>query len=216
MVCYSTAISCVDSLTLSHFQLERRTAPVSILPSMAQKAKLSLLETAEQIHRETTALVARLQAHSIEEPSFEPTCTTQLWANDSSSLETTRNKAVNLSRSLAQALDGPKRYLWEFVGGAHYSQAALSTVLEFKVLEEIPFEGDANVSDLAQKSGLDENKLLRLLRMITCDHVVNEVSAGTFRHTAISALLVRDKHTRALMEMQYVTFLPRTFSLESP
>ncbi|KAK0513795.1 hypothetical protein JMJ35_003517 [Cladonia borealis] len=169
---------------------------------MEDSANSGLLATAKQIHNETALLVQQLQLVSIEEPSAEPNCATALWETHNSSIKAASNRIVALSRSLAQTIDGPKRYLWEFVGGAHYTTASLATILEFSVLEKIPLDGEAHVSHLAQACGLGEDKLLRLLRMIACDKVVYETRDSYFRHSSISAVLVTDKYTRALMEMQ--------------
>lgn len=171
---------------------------------MSKDQNEGLLAMAQQIHSKTALLVQQIKSCGISEPSLTPSCTSQLWKGEESSIEATRNQIVVLSKDLAQSLDGPKRYLWDFVGEATYTSAAMATILEFDVLESIPVDGQAHVSHLAHEAGIDEQRLLRLLRVLACDHVVHEVHESCFRHTAISVLLVSDKHTRALMEMQYV------------
>lgn len=185
-------------------QLIQRKEPPSNMAydSMIENQDSSLLTIAERIHSKTALLVQQLKSYGISEPSLSPSCTDQSWGSDNFSLEAASDQIAALSRKLALTLDGPKRYLWEFVGGAHYGNAAMATILEFRVLESVPLDGEAHISQLSSESGLDENKLLRLLRVLACDHVIYEVRESCFRHTAISALLLTDKHTRALMEMQ--------------
>ena len=174
---------------------------------MASSEQTGLLRLAKQLQEESAKLVSLIESANIEEPSLKPFCTTSLWQEPLPELENSRNRVVSLSRRIAQVADGPDRYLWEFVGGAHYSNAALAVLLDFNVFEQIPLDGSASTPELAQKSGLAEEKLLRLLRVVACDHIVFEIREKTFAQSAISARLLQDKMTRALMQVQYVSLL---------
>jgi hypothetical protein len=174
---------------------------------MASSAQSGLLGLAKQLQEESVKLVSLIESADIEEPSLKPSCTTNLWQEPLPELEKSRNRVVSLSKLIAQVADGPERYLWEFVGGAHYSNAALAVLLDFNILEQIPLDDSASTPELAQKSGLAEDKVLRLLRVVACHHIVFEIKEKTFAHSAISARLIQDKATRALMQVQYVSLL---------
>lgn len=174
---------------------------------MASSAQPCLLELTKQLQDESAKLVSLIESSDIQEPSLKPSCTTTLWQEPLSKLEKSRNRVVLLSRLIAQVADGPQRYLWECVGGVHYTNAALAVLLDFNILKQIPLDGSATTPELAQKSGLAEDKVLRLLRVIACDHIVFEIEEKTFAHSAISARLIRDEALRALMQVQYVSLL---------
>lgn len=174
---------------------------------MVSSEHSGLLGLAKQLQEESVRLVSLIESANIEEPSLKPSCTTNLWQEPLPELEKSRNRVVSLSRLIAQVADGPERYLWEFVGGVHYSNAALAVLLDFNILEQIPLDDSASTPELSQRSGLAEEKILRLLRVVACDHIVFEVKEKTFSHSAISARLLQDKTTRALMQVQYVSLL---------
>lgn len=66
-------------------------------------------------------------------------------------------------------------------------------------------DGKVHVSLLASQSGLLEKKLLSVLRLISCEGILDEVSEGVFGHTTISEELVRDEKFKAFIGFQYVS-----------
>jgi hypothetical protein len=170
-------------------------------------AESNLLSIAENIKHQTAALIQQLKSNSFTEPSLDAGCTTELWTTDRLELIASKNSIVALNKELIRLIGGPKSVLWDV--GIHYDFAALDVILEFDVLENLPIDGEVHVSQLAEQSGLDEDKLLRLLRLLSCEQVVEEVSIAVFRHTAISMFLVKDKAMKALVGMQYVPLSQR-------
>ena len=163
----------------------------------------TMLALAEEIFGQTYLLVKQLKQNSITEPSLAVGASTKLWSSDSKDINTARTNICGLIKLLTKLLSGPHGFLHEYVS-TNWEYGALYTVLEFNILEKVPLDGEAHVSELAVQSGLPENKLLSILRLISCEHILDEVSEGVFRHTAVSEELVKDRKFKAFIGFQYV------------
>lgn len=105
---------------------------------------------------------------------------------------------------LVRLLQDPHEILHEFVA-SNWELGALYTVLQFNVLEQIPRDGSAHIVTLAGESGLPEDKLLRILRLLACKQITVEVDPGYFKHTPVSRELVDDTKLKAFVQFQYVS-----------
>ena len=159
----------------------------------------SLLGLAEQISDQAYLLTHLLKADGRVEPSHAEEKQTPHLAQISKAQE----NVLGLTKKLTRLLQGPRGFLHEYIGPS-WEQGALYAVLEFNVLEKIPLDGEAHVSDLAAQSNIIEDKLLKILRLIACEQIVEETTEGTFRHTDISRELVNDKGFKAFIGFQYV------------
>ncbi len=164
----------------------------------------SMLGLAEEIFGQTYLLTKHLKGNAIAEPSLAVGDSTELWSSSSQEIATARTSIFGLTKQLTKLLYGPHGFLHEYVS-SNWEYGALYTVLEFDILEKIPLDGQVHVSELAEQSGLPENKLLRILRLTSCEQILDEVSEGVFRHTAISEELVKDKKFKAFIGFQYVS-----------
>jgi hypothetical protein len=163
----------------------------------------TMLTLAEEIFGQTYLLIRHLKQNAILEPSLAVGASTELWSSDSKEIDTARTNIVGLTKQLTKLLYGPHGFLHEYVS-SNWEYGALYTVLEFNILEKIPLDGEAHVSELAVQSGLPKNKLLSILRLTSCEQILDEVSEGVFRHTAISEELVKDRKFKAFIGFQYV------------
>ena len=164
----------------------------------------TLLPLAEEIFGQTYLLVKHLKGKGIAEPSLAVGASTELWSSHSEEIDAARTSIFDLTKQLTKLLYGPHGFLHEYVS-SNWEYGALYTVLEFNILEKIPLDGQAHVSQLAAQSDLPENKLLRILRLISCEQILDEISEGVFHHTAISEELVKDKKFKAFIGFQYVS-----------
>ena len=161
----------------------------------------NMLALAQEIFGQTYLLEKHLKEESITEPSLAVGASTELWSSPSKEIATARTSIFGLTKQLTKLLYGPHGFLHEYVS-SNWEYGALYTLLEFDLLEAI--DGQAHVSELAKQSGIPENKLLRILRLTSCEQILDEVSEGVFRHTAISEELVKDKNFKAFIGFQYV------------
>lgn len=159
----------------------------------------SLLGLAEQISGQAYLLTHLLKADGLVEPAHAAEKRT----SHSEEISKTQENILGLTKKLTRLLQGPRGFLHEYIGPS-WEHGALYAVLEFDVLEKIPLDGEAHVSELAAQSKIIEDKLLKILRLIACENIVEETTDGTFRHTNISKELVNDKEFKAFIAFQYV------------
>ncbi|KAI9652383.1 MAG: hypothetical protein M1831_006861 [Alyxoria varia] len=161
----------------------------------------SLLTLAEELFGQTYLLTRQLKEASQPEPSLSPGAShTALWSEDSE-FEQARSRIFGLTKELTKLLHGPHSYLHELIS-SNWELGALYTVLEHGLLEAIPLDGEANLSQLAEKSGIPERKLQNILRLVSCEGILEESSNGVFRHTAISEELVTDQKFKSFVGFQ--------------
>ena len=159
----------------------------------------SLLGLAEQLSGQAYLLTHLLKTDGLVEPSDAADKTTPHTAE----ISKTRENILGLSKKLTRFLQGPRGFLHEYIG-PNWEHGALYAVLEFDVLEKIPLDGEAHVSKLATQSKIMEDKLLKPLRLIACEEIVEETAEGMLRHTDISRELVNDAGFKAFVGFQYV------------
>ena len=172
---------------------------------MAQASdSTTMLALAEKILGQVYRLDDHLKQNSISQPCLAVGASTGLWSSHSTDIESARSSIFGLTKQLTKLLVGPHEFLHEYVS-SNWEHGALYTLLEFNILEKIPLDGKVHVSLLASQSGLPEKKLLSVLRLISCEGILDEVSEGVFSHTAISEELVRDEKFKAFIGFQYVS-----------
>ncbi|KAM0432845.1 hypothetical protein ACHAPT_004547 [Fusarium lateritium] len=118
-----------------------------------------------------------------------------------SEIEKSQSKLLGLIQKLSTTLRGPQDFLHEFVA-SNWDKGALHCLLERRVLEEIPLDGEATLVELSDKTGIPSDKLLPLLRLAACDQILVESSEHAFRHGPISRELVQDPGLRAFIGFQ--------------
>jgi hypothetical protein len=168
---------------------------------MTQGNDSTMLALAEEIFGQTYLLEKIIKENGLKEPSLAVGASSELWSSHSQEIATAKTSIFGLTKLLTKLLYGPHGFLHEYVS-SNWEYGALYTVLEFGILEMIPLDGQVPVSQLASKSGIPENKLLRILRLTSCEHILDEVSEGVFGHTAISEELVKDKKFKAFIGFQ--------------
>jgi hypothetical protein len=168
-----------------------------------------LVSIASQILSHTTQISERLSKDSITAPSLQIGATSDLWNTHDPEIEALRSNILGLSQRLEKLLEGPHGFLHEYVSPS-WEHGALYTLLEFNVLHMIPLEDGASVSaeELAKKSNLPYEKLLRICRLVATAGILEENKEGHFSHTVISETLVRDEGFKSWVHFQYVLFLP--------
>ena len=172
---------------------------------MAQAAQsTTMLTLAKNLLVQVSHLDNHLNQKSFSQPSLEVGASTELWSSHSTELESARNSIIGLTKLLTKLLLGPHEFLHEYVS-SNWDHGALYVLLEFGILERIPMNGKVHVSQLASQANLPEKKLLSILRVMSCEGILDEVSECVFGHTAISEELVRDDKFKAWVGFQYVS-----------
>jgi hypothetical protein len=172
---------------------------------MACECRSVTLKLAMDIQRRTANLVQEMQDRHFTEPSLQVGAKSELWEHSTPEVAKMKTEIIGLSRDLTKLLLGPRGFLHDLVS-PNWDLGALYTILEFDILEKIPLGGKVPIDQLAQQSGIPEDKLLRILRLAACEQILEEPSEGVFQHTAISEALVKDENFKAFIGFQYDSY----------
>ena len=157
-------------------------------------------------------LVKGIRENKVQEPSFDELGSPAFWLLQDEEIESTKQKIMDMTAGLHSLVSGPYAAL-RWLSATHFSSAAVRVVLEFDVLKHIPKGSPVSASDLARKSGLGEDKLLRILRLITTHAITAEVPGVKFKHTAFSIRLVEEPSFAAQVLMQSVNSMTLIMSI---
>lgn len=162
------------------------------------------LQLAEELHRLADFLASNAIQDREKEPSLAPDSSSALWTNSTPSVVTAKSAFKEALSEIDILVNGPLDYIRDWLG-AHIDLASLHTMLDFKVIDAIPMKGSISLSALASKTGLNQQKLGRMLRLLACQRFTTEVADDEFSHTVVSATLVQDPELRAQFETQSVS-----------
>ncbi|KAF1850335.1 O-methyltransferas-like protein [Cucurbitaria berberidis CBS 394.84] len=169
---------------------------------MAAKQQSTLLELATTVQQLTTQIVNDLSTKEVKEPTFETDSETIPETPEQIDLRARLNDAA---RDLLRLVNGPRNDARTFVCYL-FDLAAWQVALEFNFFEAIPETESATVKQIAEKAGLDEDRVGRFLRMLATDRVFEEVEKDVFKHTSRSALYLKEKQWRDVMHYQLDEF----------
>ena len=168
---------------------------------MTIEQQSTLLELATEVQQLTTQIVSDLTTKKIREPTFETDSETIPETPEQIDLRARLNDAA---RDLLRLVNGPRNDARTFVCYL-YDLAAWQVACEFKFFEAIPETGSVHIEEIAKKTGVDEDRVGRFLRMLATDRVFEEVDKDVFKHTSRSVLYLKDKQWRDVMHYQYGT-----------
>ncbi|KAF1941681.1 S-adenosyl-L-methionine-dependent methyltransferase [Clathrospora elynae] len=169
---------------------------------MRAEHQSTLLGLATEVQQLTTQIVNDLTAKNISEPSFKTDSETVPENPEQIDLRARLNDAA---RDLLRLVNGPRNDARTFVCYL-YDLAAWQVACEFNFFEAIPEDGVASIKEIAEKAGMDEDRVGRFLRMLASDRVFEEVEKDMFKHTSRSVLYLKDKQWRDVMHYQLDEF----------
>jgi hypothetical protein len=176
-------------------------------------AELSIASLSHQISELSSQISSYISASAQSEPNFSPSSTSVPTTPEYESLRASLNDAA---LDLLRLVNGPKSTLRTFCF-SHYDLSALQVAVDRGFFRHVPLpvgfpgkeiegrEDDGiDVAKIAEKAEMDEDRTARLLRLLTTHRTFEEVGGGSgrFRHTAMSAVMARDKDFHALVHMQ--------------
>ncbi|ETS86664.1 hypothetical protein PFICI_00492 [Pestalotiopsis fici W106-1] len=153
----------------------------------------SILELAENILEQTKGITKYLQANNLAAPTFsvnssDPPATEQYQALQSSLRESLED--------LQRLIDGPRRFLRSFAAYT-YDLASMQIALDFEFFTLVPAEGEISLKSLAEKAGLDLDRVSRTIRMLITLRFFQEDTPGFISHSSSSIVLHKDEELRA-------------------
>ncbi|KAF2259438.1 S-adenosyl-L-methionine-dependent methyltransferase [Lojkania enalia] len=165
---------------------------------MGLAGQSELLRLSQTVLQATSAIVRHLQETNQEEPSFHQN--SPVIQNDDT-IEATRILLNDAAHSLLRLVNGPVNEFRSFFM-TQYDLAAYQVALEFELFRNVPLNGKINLSELAQKAGIDKDRCGRVVKHLATQHVFNEIQSDIFEHSATSALIARDPSIEALLLSQ--------------
>ncbi|KAG8163799.1 hypothetical protein KVR01_007096 [Diaporthe batatas] len=171
----------------------------------------NLLELGEQVSRLTQKIAQDLQGRGQTIPSISDTLIdgTGPVGDAESAL-----KLAEAARELVALALGPHQTLG-LMGLAVHDASSLGVIAEFDIARLVPLGGAATFADLSRKTGIDEDRLTRILRHATTNHIFTEPTPGSIAHTALSAHLHTSPATVAFQRTLATVFNPANACLPS-
>ncbi|KAI0898699.1 O-methyltransferase [Annulohypoxylon nitens] len=171
-----------------------------------------IIDLANGILKDTEKLLQYFQSNGYPLPTFTV-------GSASRTPETEEYAAIQESllaslKDLQYLIEGPKQTISTFLR-LHHDLGAFQVAFEFDFFRLIPSEGDINLAQLAQKAGLDEDIVCRLLRMLTTNRIFAENKPGHFSHTPLSILFNQDEEIRCIGEYVMDEFFPASAKFSS-
>ena len=96
---------------------------------------------------------------------------------------------------------GPSKWLRTFMCTTHVL-GAWQTALRFKLFTIVPLDKAVSARDMAAVAKMDEDRLGRIMKMLTTQRCFHEVEKDVFQHTALSAFVARNKDIEAIVAFQ--------------
>ncbi|KAI0415687.1 S-adenosyl-L-methionine-dependent methyltransferase [Xylaria grammica] len=147
----------------------------------------SLEQLSSIVSRNAAALSRKLEAQSISSPTVRDIHSPNLSNIDA----TAATELANAARELQALVQSPGEQL-NLLSCSYYDTISVGILLEFNIPELVPLEGGISLSELAEKVGLLEDKLARIVRYAITNFVFHEPEPNYIKHTPLSAALARD------------------------
>ncbi|POS80295.1 hypothetical protein DHEL01_v201311 [Diaporthe helianthi] len=170
----------------------------------------NLLELGEEISGLTQKIAQDLQTQGQTIPSINDTSSptgTGLAVDAGSAL-----KLAEAARELEALVLGPHQALG-LMGLSVHDASSLGVIAEFDIARLVPIDGSATFAELSAQTGIDEDRLTRILRYATTNYIFREQPPGHIRHTTLSAHLARLPATVAFQRVLATVFNPANASL---
>ncbi|KAF1950440.1 S-adenosyl-L-methionine-dependent methyltransferase [Byssothecium circinans] len=158
----------------------------------------SLLQLAEQLQSLTASVVSHLKQQNHPEPNFTPQSHP---VPDDATYQTLRDSINDAAYDLVFLVNGPKMH------GRHLAcqpndLAAHDTAFSFDFFNAFPVDGTITLSELSQKTGIDEGRAGRILRLLCARRWFTEVEKNTFAHTSVTAMIAQEPEIRSAFAYQ--------------
>ncbi|KAH7380633.1 putative O-methyltransferase [Pyrenochaeta sp. MPI-SDFR-AT-0127] len=175
---------------------------MSDLRTATQHSRIALL--ARTIAAQTQVIDTHIQANGLPEPSFEPDAPKEPIRNATPEVDKAKIAVLEAAIELRQLLEGPVKALLP-----ESNFAPLAAIYRFNIASFVPKTGTISFDDLANKCGLLEHDVKRILRYVAVHHrVFHEPNPGFIAHTAASRLLSESDQVSDIMGLTFAECWP--------
>lgn len=160
---------------------------------MASDGQSELLRLAQEVHNLTSSLVTHLSQSNLPEPNFTPSSPE---IPHSSTYKALRAQLNDAASDLLLLVNGPRIEACRFVC-SHNDLGAYQLAFEFDLIRKIPQEGSISLAELSGQTGVDEDRLGRILHLLCSRRLFAEPEPNRFAHTSMTVIYARDENVRA-------------------
>lgn len=136
----------------------------------------SISDLSQAIAHHTNLLNKYFADHNLPAPTFAANAPVDY--NIPPELEQSRNVVIAATQELHDVLLGPRELLFAHT---HNLLLPLHFIHEYKIAKLVPVEGSVGYEELAEKVGLDADRVRRILRLGIARRVFMELEEGTSR-----------------------------------
>lgn len=173
-----------------------------------------LRETSCRISTQATALADYLTVNKLSEPSFSTEESQSFLSTNNAELQTIRTSLIEACQTLLDLVTGPEDSLKFNVPVSIQFNSALAVAVRFDFAENVPTASGSSIAfvEMARKTKLHLDRVIRVLRLLITYHVFDEPQNGYVCHTAASRMLL-NPGTKAWLGHQFEEMLPASASL---
>jgi len=157
----------------------------------AKPSTSTLIELAATITRETEKLDKYMRDNGLPPVSFDISSPPN-FPKLSDEAKRSRDIVMQATKDLSELVTGPTESV-RWMSWDHNNSLSLHAIYHFKIAQSFPVDGTATFGQIAEKVGLDEVNVTRLLRHAMTNRIFKEVEDGVVAHTPKSRVLAEDK-----------------------
>ncbi|KAF2968554.1 hypothetical protein GQX73_g5048 [Xylaria multiplex] len=152
----------------------------------------SVLSLAEDIFEQAKAIINYYQANNLAIPTFSLQSSDPPTTPEYQSLQNALRTSIEDTQRL---VEGPRKFLRSFAAQV-YDLASFRIALDFELFTIIPAEGEISLKELADRAGLDLDRVSRVVRMLITFRFFEEKTPGFISHSSSSIVLLKDEELR--------------------
>ncbi|KAK2772300.1 hypothetical protein FQN53_004663 [Emmonsiellopsis sp. PD_33] len=163
-----------------------------------------IVQLAQLISSNTSFIDEHIRGSGLAEPSFALDGPVEPIQTETAELKDAKNDVIEAAIELRQLLEGPMKLLLP-----ESNFFPLAAIYRFNIASLVPIHDAIPFAELADKCGLLEHDLRRVIRYTASHHrVFCEPKKGFVAHTAASRLLAENPVARDLMGLTFAECLP--------
>lgn len=166
---------------------------------MSGNSPVSLEHLASTISSNTAILTKFLNDNEHPQPTFSEDGPTDFPKDAPYEVAEARMELIIAARQMQSLAYWPSESLTFNRSMVCHDISSLQWLHHFSIPAEVPLKGQISYTELAEKTGLEEKRLTRVLRHAMTNYIFREPEPGYVAHTAESALIVQDKAVSGLV-----------------
>ncbi|KAI0108553.1 putative O-methyltransferase [Nemania sp. FL0031] len=165
---------------------------------MTKPSESLVLQKAREVLAQAENLVHYLEEKGLSEPDFTPSSPPHPTGHD---FDVIRNNLTEAAQDVILLANGPMHWLRTFFCH-HHDLGAWQIALRFGYFSIIPIGGSMSVKEMAAVAKMDEDRLGRVMKLLSSQRCFQEVEEDVYTHTSLSAFIAKNKDIEAAIAFQ--------------